>query len=479
MRIALAKALLTNPDFLLLDEPVNYLDIDAKNWLADFIDRFQGGIILVAHDRNFLDKTTVETIEVFNGEIKKYPCTFSKYESIREQEIIELKQKYREQQEYIEKSEQFIERFRAKATKAAAVQSKIRELEKIQRIEIPDNFKTINIKFPQPSESGKEVLTVENIYKSYGSKKILENVNFNIIRGEKIAVTGINGAGKTTLLRIIADNLKSDSGTIKFGTNVTPGYFAQEHEDLLPQKSTVLEYIEDNCATEKIPYIRDMLGAFLFHGDDVFKNCGVLSGGEKNRLYLLKVLLQENNFLILDEPTNHLDIHSKDVLLKALQQYTGTVIFVSHDLYFLEHLAEKVIEVSDKGASIYPGDYNYYQWKKENPTETAIYQNEEITEINNDSEKNSGRVSHEEYKKLKNKARKLEKEEELLLTKAQEIEALIEENEKLLHLPEYYTDHKKSAEISSKIDELSAELNSTQQKWEETLIELESIKDQL
>ncbi|MBN2650966.1 MAG: ABC-F family ATP-binding cassette domain-containing protein [Spirochaetales bacterium] len=471
MRIALAKALLSQPDFLLLDEPINYLDIEAKIWLEEFIQRFPGGIILVAHDRDFLDRTTNETLEIFNGKIKRYPYSFSKYEKIRAQEIEELVQRHKQQEEYIKKSEIFIDRFRAKATKAAAVQTKIKELEKLEKIEIPESFKKIDIKFPQPVETGKEVLNIYNIEKAFGEKQVLQNVSFDITRGEKIALTGVNGAGKTTLLKIVAGVEEQSSGEFRLGTNVSIGYFAQDHENQIPAKLTVLEYIEQNSSTENYPILRDLLGAFLFSGDDVHKPSSVLSGGEKNRLYLLKTLLQRSNFLILDEPTNHLDIHSKDVLLKALQEFRGTILFVSHDKYFLENLAQKVIEIDNKRANIYHGDYNYYLWKKENPTDTA---EQAITESARTNEDNKSK--HEEYKRLKNRLRKLEREEEETLEAIESLESELERLNNELLKPEIYSCIEKSTAISTSISKIEGEITAAQDIWEKNAEEIEDIK---
>lgn len=477
MRVALAKALLSQPDFLLLDEPINYLDIEARIWLEEFIQRFAGGIILVAHDRDFLDKTTTETVEIFNGEVRRYPFSYSKYEEERKREIDELVKKHKEQEEYIKRTEAYIDRFRAKATKAASVQMKIKELEKLDIIEIPSSFKKIDIKFPQPAVSGKDVLAVENIGKSYGDKLVLKNVSFDVKRNQKIALTGINGAGKTTLLKILAGVIEKSEGDFKLGTNVSVGYFSQEHEKEIPKDISVLEYIENNSSTEAYPLLRSLLGAFLFSDDDVYKSTNVLSGGERNRLYLLKVLLQNSNFLILDEPTNHLDIHSKEVLLKALKEFEGTILFVSHDKYFLNNLAENVIEIDNKNAIIYHGNYDYYLWKKSNlGKEEEILAKPEYVDNKTSNKVTENKLRHEEYKKLRNRLRRLEKNEEEILEQIDGLESKLEDLNKQLQDPEVYSCIKQSTELSLAIEKYNEKIANLQNTWEANLLEIEEIK---
>ena len=361
MRIALAKALMQQPDILLLDEPTNYLDIEARAWLEDFLQKYSGAFLLVSHDRYFLDVTINEVYELFNGELKCYPGNFSHYEKVRELELQTLIAAYKKQQEEIEHLQSFVDRFRYKATKAVQAQERQKQLDKIMRIEIPESLKKIHFKFPAAPHSGRLVLQLDSVTKSYdGKTNVLSNLDLTIENGERVVAVGKNGAGKSTLLRIISEQDKNFSGTMTLGTGVQIGYFSQDSAETICGAETVLQYIENSCPLELVPKARDMLGAFLFRGDDVFKSLDVLSGGEKSRISLLKLLLRPVNFLVLDEPTNHLDMHSKDVLLDALKDFGGTVIFVSHDHAFIQNLATRVIELSPGHCRNFVGDYEYY-----------------------------------------------------------------------------------------------------------------------
>ncbi|MDR1862874.1 MAG: ATP-binding cassette domain-containing protein, partial [Treponema sp.] len=326
MRIALAKVLLENPDILLLDEPTNYLDIEARSWLESWLNSYTGGYLLVSHDRFFLDVTVNEVYEIFQGSLKRYAGNYSAYEKIRRQELESLLKRYEAQQEEIAKTEALIRRFRYKASKAAFAQELIKRLEKIEPIEIPESLKKISIAFPPPPHSGRVALTLEGIGKSYGAHRVLQGLDLSLDSGEKLAAVGRNGAGKSTLLRIIAGVDRDFEGSVKYGTGVAAGYFSQDAAETLTGSQSVLELVEAEAPTRLIPKVRDMLGSFLFRGDEVFKPLSVLSGGEKSRLALLKMLLEPMNLLILDEPTNHLDIHSKDILLECLKNFAGTVI---------------------------------------------------------------------------------------------------------------------------------------------------------
>ncbi|NJL72305.1 MAG: ABC-F family ATP-binding cassette domain-containing protein, partial [Candidatus Competibacteraceae bacterium] len=372
MRIALAKVLLERPDFLLLDEPTNYLDIEAREWLRSFIASFDGGVLLVSHDRHFLDATMNEVIELFNGRLARYRGNYSDYERKREGELQALLAAYQKQQDEIEHMEEFVRRFRYNESKAAMVQSRIKMLEKIVPIEIPESLKRMHFSFPPAPHSGRIMVRTEGLSKSYGSLNVLNGLDLTVTRGEKVAVVGRNGAGKSTLLRILASRDKDYAGAVIPGTGMTVGYFAQDAETTLDPSKTVQQLVEDACPTDLIPNVRGMLGAFLFRGDDVFKSVSVLSGGEKNRLALLTLLLHPANLLILDEPTNHLDLMSKDVLLDALRGFDGTVLFVSHDRYFIEGLASSVLELScGRRARLFPGDYDYYRRRIETEAREA------------------------------------------------------------------------------------------------------------
>ena len=315
MRIALAKVLLESPDIMLLDEPTNYLDLEARVWLEDFINSYKGGVVVVSHDRSFLDSTVNEIYELFNGRMNRYKGNYSEYEKRRSKELESLIERYKQQQEEIARVEFFIRRFRYQATKAKQVQSRIKYLESLPRIEIPESLKKMHFSFPAPPHSGNDVLILSDVSKAYGDNHVINHLDFFANRGEKIVFAGKNGAGKSTLMRIIAGVDKDFTGSVRYGTDVKIEYFSQDFEATLNNQKTVLEEVEDAAPTDLIPQVRNLLGAFLFRGDDIYKSVSVLSGGEKNRIALLKMLLHPANLLVLDEPTNPLDINSKDILL--------------------------------------------------------------------------------------------------------------------------------------------------------------------
>ncbi len=360
MRIALAKLLLARPNLLLLDEPTNHLDLETRNWLEEYLRGYPFGYVLISHDRYFLDVTVDRTVELWNKRLHIYAGNYSKYLQAREERRTQLASAYRNQREQIEHLEAFIQRFRYQATKAKQVQSRIKELERIERIEIPDEEPMVHFRFPQPPQSGRTVAAVEQVGKRYGDKEVLRQVSFTIERGDKIALVGKNGAGKSTLIRMLVGAEQPSSGSLKLGHNVLAEYFAQDQYKVLDPAETLLGSI--SRAALRVPEVelRSLLGCFLFSGDDVFKTLGVLSGGERNRFALARILVSPSNFLLLDEPTNHLDMRAKEVLLEAIENYTGTVIFVSHDRYFLDRLATRVLEVSDGTVTSYPGSFPEY-----------------------------------------------------------------------------------------------------------------------
>lgn len=344
MRIELAKLILRKPSLFLLDEPTNHLDIESIQWLETFLTGYPGAVMMVSHDRAFLDNVTNRTIEISLGKIYDYKVSWSKYVVLREERRAQQIASFRNQQKMIEDMERFIERFRYKPTKSIQVQSKIKQLDKIERIEVDEeDNSTMNLRFPPAPRSGTVVVEAENLSKSYGSLNVLNRINITITRGEKVAFVGRNGEGKTTLSRIIIGQLDHE-GSLKIGHNVRTGYFAQNQDELLDENSTVLDTIDYVAKGEIRTKIRDMLGAFLFRGEDVDKKIKVLSGGERSRLALVKLLLEPANLLVLDEPTNHLDMRSKDILKQALIKYDGTLIVVSHDRDFLDGLVTKVYE---------------------------------------------------------------------------------------------------------------------------------------
>ena len=346
MRIALAKLLLQKPSLLLLDEPTNHLDLETRNWLEDYLRTYPNGYILISHDRYFLDVTVDKIIEIWNKGLHVYHGNYEKYLQQKAERRAQIEAAYRNQRERIEQLEAFINRFRYQATKAKQVQSRIKELEKIERIEIPNEEPIIHFTFPQPPPSGRTVVEVSGLSKSYGPKQVLNDVSFTIDRGDRIALVGVNGAGKSTLIRLLSGQDTPTTGTLKLGHNVLAEYFAQDQYKVLDPGARMLYDI--GSIAPKVPQteLRSLLGCFLFSGDDVFKTLGVLSGGERNRYALAKMLVSPANFLLLDEPTNHLDLRAKDVLLEAIKSFTGTVIFVSHDRYFIDRLATRVFEVA-------------------------------------------------------------------------------------------------------------------------------------
>jgi len=465
MRIALAKVLLEKPDILLLDEPTNYLDIEARAWLEKWLETFTGGYLLVSHDRYFLDVCVNEVYEIFQGKVKRYAGNYSVYEKTRKVELESLVKRYGEQQEEIAKTEALIRRFRYKATKAAFAQELIKRLEKTERIEIPESLKKINISFPPSPHSGKIALTLEGIGKSYGERKVLSNLDICIEAGERLVVAGPNGAGKTTLLRIIAGADTHYEGIVKYGTGISVGYFSQDAAEALDSDTQVINFMEQDAPTHLIPKLRDMLGSFLFRGDDVYKNVSVLSGGEKSRLALLKMLLKPLNLLILDEPTNHLDLNSKDILLEALSEFGGTVIFVSHDRYFMEALSTKTLELvpgtgcDPAQARLFYGNYTYYLDRISNETENAVKNETPL------KQKSSAEKRIEDKQKQAHLRRKERQEAEILKT-LEELENTKAALETELSRPEVYSSAEKARLVKNKLDEYNTVIEAKTSEWE-------------
>jgi ATP-binding cassette subfamily F protein 3 len=365
MRIALVKLLLQQPNLLLLDEPTNHLDLEARNWLEDYLGNYPYAFVLISHDRYFLDVTINKIVEIWNKHIYLYSGNYEKYLGAKTQRLEQLEAAYRNQRERIEQLEVFINRFRYQATKAKQVQSRIKELEKMERIELPEQEKTIHFSFPQPKPGGRIVAEFAGVAKSYGEKQVFRDVSFMIERGDRVALVGANGAGKSTLIKLLAGTEPLTQGEYRLGHNVQPDYFAQDQYKELNPDARILDDLGDISPRSTQTELRGLLGCFLFSADDVFKRIGVLSGGERNRYALLRMLLHPANFLLLDEPTNHLDLRAKDVLLKALTDYSGTVVLVSHDRYFIDKLATRVFEVGEGRVAVYPGNYEDYRWRKE------------------------------------------------------------------------------------------------------------------
>ncbi|MDQ3069379.1 MAG: ABC-F family ATP-binding cassette domain-containing protein [Acidobacteriota bacterium] len=364
MRIALAKLLLGRPTLLLLDEPTNHLDLDARNWLEEYLGGYPHAVILVSHDRYFLDAVVTRIADLSLRTITDYPGNYSTYITQRDANLDRLRDAKRRQDEEVERVQAFINRFRYQATKAAQVQSRIKMLEKVEPIDVPPERKRVRFAFPACPKSGRTVLDLKGARKAYGDKLVLDGIDLLIERGDRVALVAPNGAGKSTLMRMLAGAEAPDSGTRDEGHQVVMQYFAQDEAARLDASLTVYETLEAGSPVNMVPAIRTILGGFLFSGDDVYKKAGVLSGGERTRLAVARMLLRPANTLLLDEPTNHLDLDSKDVLLDALEDFGGTLIFVSHDRYFVERLATKIVEVGHGGLEVYPGTYKEFLWHK-------------------------------------------------------------------------------------------------------------------
>ena len=473
MRIELAKILLRQPGLLLLDEPTNHLDIESIMWLEQFLTDYPGALLLISHDRAFLDQVTNRTVEIYLGELHDYDVSYSRFIELRNERREHLIAAYRNQQKYIEKTEAFIERFRYKNTKAVQVQSRIKQLEKLDRIEIEEYEKDIKFRFPPASRSGDVATELVNVGKKFGHHLVFQNVNLTLTRGEKIAFVGRNGEGKTTLAKILVGDL-DHIGTVKLGHQVTIGYYAQNQDELLDESKTVLQTIDDIAQGDIRTRIRGLLGAFLFRDDDVDKKVSVLSGGERSRLSLIKLLLKPHSLLILDEPTNHLDLASKDILKKALQDYNGTLILVSHDRYFLSDLVEKVYEFKDQNVKEYLGGINDFLSKRrlgslqELERYSVPRQKLKVSEPGGDNRASylKKKIYDKELRKIRNKLQRLEEEIDIL-------EKSIEEKERILSQPEILANESFAKDFYNDYDAMKKKLDHKVSEWEKVSYELE------
>ena len=461
MRIALARILLEASDFLLLDEPTNYLDIDALTYLEGFIKGYGGGVVLVSHDQDFIDSTCTEIFSLDHGKLKAYKGNYESYIRQIEEEKAEREKSYLRQKEEIERTEAFIERFRYKATKAKQVQSRIKALEKIEEIELDESSKKVSFSFPEAPRSGDDTLIIEHLSKAYGDNVIYDDFSMIINRGERVAITGRNGSGKSTLLRMIAGADKDYDGIIRYGSNVLIGYYAQDSSESINAENTVLEEIESIADTRDIPRVRNMLGAFLFSGDDVKKKCSVLSGGEKSRLALLKILMHPANLLILDEPTNHLDIGTKEILLDAVSRFDGTVIFVSHDKHFISHLATRILYLNGKEREEYSGNWDYFNFKLKEKEARFL-------ESGKDREKEEKTVQKSDYendKARKNRRKKLERELEAIEERIAELEESIKALEEESMRSEVYSNASKITRVMEEKRKKEDEKAQEEERW--------------
>jgi ATP-binding cassette subfamily F protein 3 len=486
MRIALAKLLLEKPSLLLLDEPTNHLDLETRNWLEDYLRNYENAFVLISHDRYFLDVTVGKIVEIWNKHAHFYTGGYEKYVVQKEERKTQLLNAYKNQRERIDDLEAFINRFRYQATKAKQVQSRIKELEKIERIEVPEEEATIHFTIPQPPASGRTVIEVSNLTKVYptpdgGLKTILQDVSFQIDRGDRIALVGANGAGKSTLIRMLSGQEAPTSGTIKLGHNVLADYFAQDQYKVLDGSARMLDDIAGIAPKVPVVELRSLLGCFMFSGDDVFKTLGVLSGGERNRYAMAKMLVSPANMLLLDEPTNHLDLRAKDVLLDAIRNFSGTVLFVSHDRYFIDGLATRVFEVEDRRVHIYPGNYEDYLWRKQGGPEktTAAIVAATAPAVTAPAPvvvaAPAAEVKKPPVKKLNPiKLKLLEDEVAEAEVAIPTLEAKLEAAEAKLGV---YTSAEEAQKVSAEVDRLRAEYEGLVARWERLGTELELQRD--
>lgn len=475
MRIELAKILLQRPDVLLLDEPTNHLDIESIEWLELFLTTQANAVVLVSHDRAFINRVTTRTIEISCGQIYDYKVNYDEFLKLRDERREQQMRAYENQQKQIQDTEAFIERFRYKASKAVQVQSRIKQLDKIDRIEIDEiDTSRLRLKFPPASRSGDFPLICEKVKKAYGDHLIFDDVNFTLARGEKVAFVGKNGAGKSTLIKCIMDEIPFE-GHLKIGHNVQIGYFAQNQAQLLNEDYTVFETIDRVAVGDVRLKIRDILGAFMFGGEASDKKVGVLSGGERSRLAMIKLLLEPVNFLILDEPTNHLDMKSKDVLKNAINEFEGTVVVVSHDRDFLDGLVSKVYEFGNQKVKEHLGGiYEFLQRKRiENLNELQREEETKQKKEVNDESVSQTKLSYEEQKKYSRQVRRLEREVEELEKRMDSLQIKIEKIENQMTTPEGASD----AALFREYEELKKQHNTTEEKWEVVFLELSEIKE--
>lgn len=463
MRIELAKILLQKPNVLLLDEPTNHLDIEAIQWFEDFLKDYPGAVVLISHDRAFLDNITKRTVEISLGKIFDYNVPYSKYEILRKERREQQLAAYRNQQKLIEETEDFIQRFRYKATKAVQVQSRVKQLEKIDRIEVDEeDNSSMNIKFPPAPRSGDLVIRTKEITKTYGDLTVFEDIDLTVTRGEKIAFVGRNGEGKTTLSRIIVGDLDY-SGELKIGHNVSVGYFAQNQDELLDENRTVFQTIDDIAVGDVRLKIRDILGAFLFSGEDIDKKVKILSGGERSRLAMAKLLLKPYNLLVLDEPTNHLDMRSKDILKSALKNYEGTLVIVSHDREFLDDLVEKVYEFRDKKTREHIGGIYEFLRKRKLENLKEIERKEKKVSKSKEKTVSGNKQSYLERKEFEKLIRKAERNVSASEEKIEKLEAEMERVSNILSNPDKMNG---DTTLFSKYDDLKKQLEAEMHSWE-------------
>ena len=469
MRIELAKLLLSRPSIFLLDEPTNHLDIESIQWLEDYLKAYNGAVLVISHDRAFLDNVTTRTIELSLGKIYDYKVPYSKFVELRAERRAQIMAAYENQQRMIEKTEEFIEKFRYKPTKSNQVQSRIKQLERIERIEVEDEDNAaLNIKFPPAPRSGQIVVEVKDAGKAFGDKRIFSGATFTIERGQKVAFVGRNGEGKTTMARMIVGELSATEGTIRIGANVNIGYYAQNQDDLMEGDFTVYDTLDRVAVGDIRTRLRDILGAFLFRGEDIDKKVRVLSGGERSRLAMARMMLEPRNLLVLDEPTNHMDMRSKDILRRALQKYDGTVIVVSHDRDFLDGIVDRVYEFRDGGVKEYLGGIYYFLEKRKIESLHEIERRADTPAVSAPREASAGKLSYEQRKEQEKLLRRLRKAVESVETELADVEKQIADYDRKFAESAAYNEADYAA-----YEQLKRRYDHLMHEWEKASYELE------
>ena len=470
MRIELAKLLLKRPSIFLLDEPTNHLDIESIQWLEEYLKNYSGAVLLISHDRAFLDNVTTRTVEISLGKAYDYKVPYSKYVVLRAERRAQQMAAYENQQRLIEKTEEFIEKFRYKPTKSNQVQSRIKQLDKLERIEVDEeDLSRLNIKFPPAPRTGQIVAEVKGVGKAFGEKRIFSGAEFTIERGQKIALVGRNGEGKTTFARMLVGELEQSEGDIKLGANVNIGYYAQNQDDLMDGEFTVFDTLDRVAVGDIRTRLRDILGAFLFRGEDIEKKVKVLSGGERSRLAMARLMLEPYNLLVLDEPTNHMDMRSKDILKDALQKFDGTVVVVSHDREFLDGLVDRIYEFRDGGVREYLGDIWYFLEKRKVESLQEIERHDKPTTTAKNTEgATAGKLSYEQKKEQEKLIRKLRKAVESVEEELAKVEKEIADYDARFAVATEY-----NAEDYAKYNALKERYDHLMHEWEKASYELE------
>ena len=485
MRLMLAKHLLARPDYLLLDEPTNHLDIESLTWLEEFLKTYPGGLVIISHDRAFLDNMTNITWELSLGRLTPYKGNYTKYLKAREERLLIIRAAYENQQAKIQQTKRFVERFRAKSTKAKQVQSRVKQLEKMELIELEESERKILFRFPPAAASGRLAVEVNHLAKSFADKNVFHDISFELDRGDKLAVVGVNGAGKSTLVKLLAHLIRPDSGKIRLGHQVTLSYFGQHQARELDPRYTVLETMNHVEGEKSITQVRSLLGAFLFSGDEVDKKVGVLSGGEKSRLALARMILTPANLLIMDEPTNHLDMMSQEILQEAMAQYDGTIIVVSHNRFFLDRFVNKTLEIKNGQALIFAGNTAYYlekvkQLAENNKTSSGPASQGQKKQVEQKQKNVHGKKARQAQARLRQELNRktgdLKKSCKQTETAIETLESRKEELEKILADPELYKDQERFSEQSREYGKIDDKLKRLYHKWETTQSRIEEIE---